>query len=72
MLHQRPEETAAYLAALSQVQRIRFANQLTNEGGAANRVDPDQLNELDRLILKEAFKLVKRLQQMLQVEFLRS
>jgi CBS domain-containing protein len=73
LLFQRPEETAAYLAALGQVQRMRFANQLTAASpAAANRVDPDQLNELDRVILKEAFKLVKRLQQMLQVEYLRS
>ncbi len=73
MLNQRPEETAAYLAALAQVQRLRFSNQLSASlPAAANRVDPDQLNELDRLILREAFKLVRRLQQMLEVEFLRS
>lgn len=73
LLHQRPEETAAYLAALGQVQRIRMANQVAAESpAAANRVDPDRLNELDRVILKEALKLVRRLQQLLQVEFVRS
>lgn len=73
LLNQRPEETATYLAALDQVQRIRFANQLAASAPeAANRVDPDRLNELDRQILREAFKLAKRLQQMLEVGYLRS
>ncbi len=73
LLNQRPEETAAFLGALEQVQRLRFANQLRAESpAAANRVDPDRLNELDRQILKEAFRQSKRLQQLLEVEFLRS
>jgi len=37
--------------------------------GAANRVDPDGLNELDRLVLREAFKQAKRLQSRLQLEY---
>ncbi|MBI2307395.1 MAG: CBS domain-containing protein [Rhodocyclales bacterium] len=73
LLNQRPEETAAFLGALDQVQRMRFANQLrANSPAAANRVDPDRLNELDRQILKEAFRQAKRLQQLLEIEFLRS
>ncbi|MFC5302895.1 DUF294 nucleotidyltransferase-like domain-containing protein [Azospira restricta] len=73
LLHQRPEETAAFLGALDQVQRMRFANQLRADSHAgANRVDPDRLNELDRQILKEAFRQVKRLQQQLEIEFLRT
>ncbi|MDQ5880052.1 MAG: hypothetical protein QG638_2789 [Pseudomonadota bacterium] len=73
LLNQRPEETAAFLGALSQVQRMRFANQASSESEeGANRVDPDKLNELDRQILREVFKQAKRLQQLLQVEFMRS
>jgi len=69
----RPEDTAAFLGALDQLQRLRFANQLrTHAPEAANRVDPDRLNDLDRQILKEAFRQAKRLQQMLQMEFLRT
>ena len=34
-----------------------------------NRVDPDKLNELDRQVLKEAFKQAKRLQSRLQLEY---
>jgi CBS domain-containing protein len=41
--------------------------------GARRRepVDPDKLNELDRLVLKEAFKQAKRLQSRLQLEYRR-
>jgi CBS domain-containing protein len=52
---------------------MRFANQASSESEeGANRVDPDKLNELDRQILREVFKQAKRLQQLLQVEFMRS
>ncbi|MBW7900349.1 MAG: CBS domain-containing protein [Rhodocyclaceae bacterium] len=73
LLNRRPEETAAFLGALEQVQRLRFANQLrAGSRAAANRVDPDRLNELDRQILKESLRQAKYLQQLLQIEFLRS
>jgi CBS domain-containing protein len=35
---------------------------------AANRVDPNDLNELNRLMLKEAFKQAKRLQARLKAQ----
>ena len=73
LLHFRAEETAAFIGAFDQLQRLRFANQLqARVPEAANRVDPDQLNELDRQILRESLKRVKRLQQLLEVEFLRT
>ncbi|MBI4986419.1 MAG: hypothetical protein HZC24_14020, partial [Rhodocyclales bacterium] len=37
--------------------------------GMENRIDPDRLNELDRLILKQAFKQAKKLQSRLQLEY---
>ncbi|HTZ00248.1 MAG TPA: putative nucleotidyltransferase substrate binding domain-containing protein, partial [Rhodocyclaceae bacterium] len=52
------------------IQQLRLRVQ--EEGGAAgaaNRVDPDELNELDRLIFKEACKQAKKLQSRLQLEF---
>jgi CBS domain-containing protein len=52
------------------IQQLRLRVQ--QEGtpmGVANRVDPDDLNELDRLILKEACKQAKKLQSRLQLEF---
>ncbi len=39
-------------------------------GTVSNRVDPDDLHELDRLILKEAFKQVQSLQKRLIREYL--
>lgn len=52
------------------IQQLRLKNQQGEfSEGAANRVDPDRLNELDRLVLREAFKQAKRLQSRLQLEF---
>jgi CBS domain-containing protein len=52
------------------IQQLRLKNQQGDVGvGAANRVDPDHLNELDRLVLREAFKQAKRLQSRLQLEY---
>lgn len=52
------------------IQQLRLRNQQGEVSeGAANRVDPDALNELDRLVLREAFKQAKRLQSRLQMEY---
>ncbi|HTY98313.1 MAG TPA: DUF294 nucleotidyltransferase-like domain-containing protein [Rhodocyclaceae bacterium] len=52
------------------IQQLRLRGQQAGTPmGAANRVDPDELNELDRLILKEACKQAKKLQTRLQLEF---
>ncbi len=52
------------------IQNLRLRNQQDAVSeGAANRVDPDKLNELDRLVLREAFKQAKRLQSRLQMEY---
>jgi len=48
--------------------RLRQQQKGTPEG-LANRVNPDSLNELDRLILKEAFKQAKKLQGRLQMDY---
>jgi CBS domain-containing protein len=52
------------------IQQLRLRNQQAGAAeGAANRVDPDTLNELDRLVLREAFKQAKKLQGRLQLEY---
>ena len=52
------------------IQKLRLLNQRADiRPGAENRVDPDKLNELDRQVLKEAFKQAKRLQSRLQLEY---
>jgi CBS domain-containing protein len=52
------------------VQRFRIRQQLaTPDRAAANRVDPAGLNELHRLMLKEALKQAKKLQLRLRQEY---
>lgn len=60
-------DTAADIEAFHLIQRFRIHQQLrTKDPDAVNRVDPDDLNELHRLMLKEAFKQAKRLQARLR------
>ena len=52
------------------IQQLRLRNQRAGTApGGENRIDPDKLNELDRQMLKEAFKQAKRLQSRLQLEY---
>ena len=52
------------------IQMLRLRNQGADaRPGAANRIAPDQLNELDRQMLKAAFKQAKRVQSRLQLEY---
>ena len=63
-------ETAATIEAFDLVQRIRLHQQLVcKESGKANRVDPRRLNELQKMLLKEAFSQAKLLQLRLKQEF---
>lgn len=62
------EETAALVEALFHIQRLRLKRQLSG-GAAPNRVDPDQLHDLDRHILREAFKQGRNLQQRLKTAY---
>ena len=48
--------------------RLRVQQQGTPMG-LANRVDPEKLNELDRFVLKEAFKQAKKLQGRIQLDY---
>lgn len=65
-----PEETAAEIEAFFLVQRFRFQQQLsTDDREKANRLNPANLNELNRLMLKEAFKQAKKLQLRLKLEY---
>jgi len=49
--------------------RLRRQQDLAADDAGANRVDPDTLNELDRLILKEAFKQARKLQDKLRLDY---
>jgi CBS domain-containing protein len=63
VLGRSSSDTAAEVEAFHLIQRFRIHQQLqTKHPDGVNRVDPDDLNELHRLMLKEAFKQAKRLQ----------
>ena len=64
-------DTAADIEAFQLIQRFRIARQLESLAAPAgsdlaNRLDPDDLNELHRLMLKDALKVAKRMQSRLQ------
>ncbi len=63
-------ETAAAVEAFDLIQRIRIHGQLScSEASNPNRVDPNELNDLQKLMLKEAFQQAKLLQLRLKQEF---
>lgn len=63
-------DTAAAVEAFDLVQRIRMHQQLAGKGPeGANRIDPRQLNDLQRLSIKEALNQGKILQLRLRQEF---
>jgi CBS domain-containing protein len=65
-----PADIAAEIEAFQLIQRFRIHQQIqTKDPDAANRVDPDDLNELHRLMLKEAFRQAKKLQGRLRQAF---
>ena len=52
-----------------QLLRLRHQHDLQGEEAGANRINPDRLNELDRHILKEAFKQARKLQDKLKLDY---
>ncbi len=84
-MHMQTEEAAAIIDAFHFIQLLRLRNQeeavgidsetsaTTTLGGKLafpNRINPDQLNELDRRILKEALRQARKLQSRLEMDFL--
>ena len=52
------------------IQQLRLRlQQSATPAAMVNRIDPDSLNELDRLILKEAFRQAKKLQVRLHTDY---
>jgi CBS domain-containing protein len=61
-------EVEAWVAAFHFIQLLRLRHQhraQTNGEEPTNRIDPEQLNDLDRRILKEAFRQARKLQAVL-------
>jgi CBS domain-containing protein len=67
-----PAEIEAAVDAFLAIQQLRLRNQVSQvplTEDAANRIDPDKLNELQRHILKESFRLARKLQQGLALDY---
>jgi CBS domain-containing protein len=68
-------EIDAWIDALLfiQVLRLRHHDEASERGSSDvaldNRIDPESLNELDRRILKEAFRQARKLQARLAMEY---
>lgn len=66
------EEIAAIIDGFHFIQLLRLRAQhldTTHDEPGDNRIDPDQLNELDRRILKEAFRQARKLQLRLKLDY---
>ena len=66
------DEVDAWCQAFSFIQLLRLRRQHLEPDGAGdagNRIDPDRLNELDRRILKEAFRQARKLQTKVALDF---
>ena len=66
------EEAAAIVEGFNYIQLLRLRHQhFEEEHGRPgdNFVNPDQLNELDRRILKESFRQSRKLQQRLKLDY---
>jgi len=67
-----PKDANAWKEAYSLIQAIRMRahQEMLNRGEAlSNYIDPDDLNPLDRRILRESFRQAQRLQQKLEVTY---
>jgi CBS domain-containing protein len=64
------DDIGAIIDGFHFLQQLRLrAQQEGTPMGLANRIDPEKLNELDRFVLKEAFKQAKKLQGRIQMDY---
>lgn len=71
-LNLKAEDTNAVVEAMHFIQLLRLRHQhLEGETGRQgdNLIDPEQLNELDRRILKESFRQARKLQLRLKLDY---
>jgi CBS domain-containing protein len=65
-------EVEAWLSSFFFIQMLRLRGQHEeSEAGRVmdNRIDPDQLNDLDRRILKEAFRQARKVQGRMALDY---
>jgi CBS domain-containing protein len=65
------DEVAAIIDSFYYIQLLRLRHQKNLRGQAigANRIDPDNLNEWERRVLREAFKQGRKLQNRLRLDY---
>lgn len=71
-LYMKEQDAAAYCDAFVFIQLLRLRqHHAQSERGEAlsNKIDPDKLNDLDRRILKEAFRQARKLQTKLGMDY---
>ena len=71
-----PQEAESWIGGFEFLQMLRLQVQLRDEDAAAagedqNLVDVASLNDIDRRILKESFRVARRLQQRIELDFVR-
>jgi CBS domain-containing protein len=64
------KHVSATIEAFHYLQVLRLRSQ-ESPTGSINRIDPQQLNEIDQRMLQEAFRQARKLQQRLQVTYAR-
>jgi CBS domain-containing protein len=70
-VHWGPEDLAGIVDGFYFVHLVRLRTQLASGSpkGAANRIDPRTLNDLDRHVLKEALRQARRVQSRIALDF---
>ena len=63
------EEISSVVDAFHFVQLLRLKQQVVSADSFPNRINPDQLNELDRRILKESLRQARKLQRRLRLDY---
>ena len=74
LLRVQPHESQAWVAAFEFLQMQRLQAQMARPDAApehANLVEPASLNDIDRRLLKESFRVARRLQQQMELDYQR-
>jgi CBS domain-containing protein len=74
LLRVQPHESQAWVAAFEFLQMQRLQAQMAQPDAApehANLVEPASLNDIDRRMLKESFRVARRLQQQMELDYQR-
>ncbi|MBK7474281.1 MAG: CBS domain-containing protein [Betaproteobacteria bacterium] len=74
LLRAQPQESQAWIAAFEYLQMLRLQVQMAHGDVAPanpNMVELDALNDIDRRMLKESFRVGRRLQQKMELDYQR-